>query len=186
MRQANGSLDGFSFNRPTQGPGIPLGSQLFGLAAPWDKALSRYVTRTENSGERLVLSLDAALDLWLWIMLSSLVFLVLAMLFAVVDWHMLGVLREGRRAFATSLERGIRTLLASFRDRHTPHRVRLIVVAGLVYWLLPIDLVDDASLLPGYIDDVLVTFLCAKLFVHYCPDGVIAKHASEIQRRAAS
>ncbi len=171
--------------RANQDRATLLGSQLFSLAAPWDKALSRYVTRTENSGERLALSLDAALDVWLWILLSTLVFLALAMLFAVVDRHMLGVLREGGSAFATALERGIRTLLATFRDRHTPHRVRLIPLVGLVYWLLPVDLLADDSILPGYADDVLVAFLCAKLFVHFCPDGVIAKHASEIQRRAA-
>jgi len=155
-------------------------------AAPLDRALSRSVTRAENTGERLALSLSAVAAAWMWIGLSVLLYVAVVVAAAVADWHMLTLLRQGVRELALFVLRGARTFLATFRDRQTPHRARLVVLMGLVYWLLPIDAVPDEHIPWGFVDDVLIAVGCSRAFMHLCPDGVIARHATSVQQAAES
>jgi len=55
--------------------------------------------------------------------------------------------------------------------------------AALVYWLVPFDLIPDDSVVPGFIDDVIIAASAAKGFMYLCPDSLIARHASGIEAR---
>jgi uncharacterized membrane protein YkvA (DUF1232 family) len=62
-------------------------------------------------------------------------------------------------------------------DRRTPYLARFLLAAGLLYWLIPTDLIPDSPWLPGFIDDLVIAILVAKVFVYLCPDVVLARHA---------
>ena len=68
-----------------------------------------------------------------------------------------------------------------FRDRHTPNYARLVLAGGLAYWLLPMDLISDDTIVPGFLEDIVVAVVSAKWFVYLCPDGVIARHARGVR-----
>ncbi len=146
--------------------------------APWDRVLRRYIAHTENTGERLAVSLAIVATTWFWIGVSVLAFVAIVSLSAAADVHMFGLLRRGAREFATYLFRGERTFFRVFRDHHTPYYARLALFGALAYWLLPLDFVSDESIFPGFVDDFVVAIFSARLFIYLCPDGVIAKHAA--------
>lgn len=159
---------------------VQLASSL-ATSAPWDRAVSRYITRAENSGERLALSMSAVAATWLWIGVSLLAYVAVVPLAAAADVHMLRLFRKGARELATYLFRAERTFFRVFRDRQTPHFARLVLLAGLAYWLVPVDLVADTPFFPGFVDDMVMAIVSARLFLRLCPDGVVAKHATQVQ-----
>ena len=55
---------------------------------------------------------------------------------------------------------------------------------ALVYWLLPFDFVPDDSLLPGFVDDMIIAVSAAKGFMYLCPDSLVEQHASAVQTKA--
>ena len=63
----------------------------------------------------------------------------------------------------------------------SPYLPRAVLVMALLYWLLPVDLVGDGMPVVGMLDDVLVAVLAAKLFIHLCPDTIIAAHAAALR-----
>jgi uncharacterized membrane protein YkvA (DUF1232 family) len=62
-------------------------------------------------------------------------------------------------------------------DSRVPGWVKLIPVAGLLYFLSPIDLLPDL-MLPGLgeVDDLMVILLALKMFVDLSPPGVVREH----------
>jgi len=152
------------------------------VAAPWERSVRRYVARTENAGERLAASLAAVASAWLWILGSFFGFTVAAMLGAMADVQMINMLRRGVGEVAIYVVRAAIMLLRVFRDRQTPYRVRAALVPGLLYWLLPYDVLGDESLV-GLVDDVIVAVISGRAFVLLAPDGVIAKHAADLHSR---
>ena len=150
-------------------------------STPWDRALQRYFARAEHSSERFMLTLSTAGMTWFWIAVSVLCFLAVVCVSAVADWKMLSLLRSGVGAFVGELFRGVRTFYRMFRDRHTPNYARLVLAGGLAYWLLPMDLISDDTIVPGFLEDIVVAVVSAKWFVYLCPDGVIARHARGVR-----
>jgi uncharacterized membrane protein YkvA (DUF1232 family) len=54
-------------------------------------------------------------------------------------------------------------------------------VAGLIYFLSPIDIIPD-FMLPGLgeVDDIVILFLAAKMFVDLAPPGIVRQHLEEM------
>lgn len=150
------------------------------IAAPWERSFRRYVARTENAGERMAASLAAVAGAWLWILSSLVGFATIALAAAVADRHMLSLLRNGIGEFLGYAVRSGWTVLRVFCDRQTPRHARLVLLPGLMYWLLPFDLLADDSL-TGLFDDSVVAAVCGRWFVRLAPDGVILKHAAGLQ-----
>jgi uncharacterized membrane protein YkvA (DUF1232 family) len=69
------------------------------------------------------------------------------------------------------------------------HRIsgwaKLVPFAGLVYLLSPIDLIPD-MMIPGLsqLDDLAVILLSLKVFVEFCPPGVVREHLEQLTGRS--
>jgi hypothetical protein len=63
----------------------------------------------------------------------------------------------------------IKLVLRLMGDRRVSPFLKLLPVAGLVYWLVP-------DLLPGPIDDAAIIWLSTYLFVELCPPDVVQEH----------
>jgi uncharacterized membrane protein YkvA (DUF1232 family) len=121
---------------------------------------------------------------WAWAALSIAAFLTVAAFASVADTRMLALRNQPRGAVARYLGYGIRTFFLVLLDRRTPYAGRIFLMAALVYWLVPFDVIPDTSVVPGFIDDFAVTVLAARGFVYLCPISLIAAHAHAVEERA--
>ena len=63
-----------------------------------------------------------------------------------------------------------------FTDRRVSLLPKAILVLGIAYLVIPVDL-DFALPLPsGYIDDVVVLIIAAKTFMALCPRRIVEEH----------
>jgi uncharacterized membrane protein YkvA (DUF1232 family) len=63
------------------------------------------------------------------------------------------------------------------RDPRTPLPLKALLVAGLVYVLVPLDLIPDAIPILGQADDLTVLLLVLDLFIANAPSEVRTEHA---------
>ncbi|MGD2040185.1 MAG: DUF1232 domain-containing protein [Anaerolineae bacterium] len=68
-----------------------------------------------------------------------------------------------------------------YRDSRVPGWVKLIPVAGVLYFLSPIDLIPDLAL-PGLgeVDDVVLLLLALKMFVDLAPLRIVQEHMEDL------
>ena len=67
------------------------------------------------------------------------------------------------------------------RDKKVPLFLKIICYAAVVYVLLPFDLVPIAFIpFLGWIDDIIIFYICLKLLVRYSPPEVVEKHVRAI------
>jgi len=60
---------------------------------------------------------------------------------------------------------------------------KLILLAGLAYLFVPIDLILDLPfVIPGYLDDLAVLYLASKAFIRLCPPKVVREHVMLIDQ----
>lgn len=137
----------------------------------------RYVTRVERAIKRLSLTLARTASVWLAMIASALGCLVLVGCASVADRRMLDLRRHGVGEVARDLLLGVRTFVRLLRDRRTPALARTVVVAAVVYWMVPSGTLAGALPLHGIIDDVVIAVLAAKAFVALCPEAVIVANA---------
>ena len=152
----------------------------------FDRYLRRLVTRSEHSFERIGETFREAGFLWLWFVASTSVFLTVVVLTSVADVRMFDLRHHGLRQTATDVAQGARVFFRVFRDPRTPHLARAVLVAGLCYWLSPIDLIPDTPMVPGFVDDLAVAVSATWGFFYLCPDAVVARHASSVQAEAGA
>ena len=154
------------------------------LEPRFERYVHRLVTRTENTTERFAALLGEAGTLWLGMLVSAALFLLVTAVSSVVDVRMLDLRHKESGVRARYLAYGIRTFFRLLVDRHTPYLPRLILALALVYWLVPVDLIPDQSLVPGFLDDLIIAIAAAKGFIYLCPDSLVASHAAEVEARA--
>jgi len=79
--------------------------------------------------------------------------------------------------FFGGLIKQIRLAWRLLRDSRVPEWVKMIPFAGLLYFLLPIDLIPELAL-PGLgeIDDIAILLLALKMFVELSPAPVVREH----------
>ena len=68
-----------------------------------------------------------------------------------------------------------------FTDRRVPLRAKVVLLAGILYVLNPLDLLHD-FLFPGFgmLDDITVFIIAARLFISLCPPDVVQEWVREI------
>jgi len=73
-----------------------------------------------------------------------------------------------------------------WRDSRVSGWVKLIPLAGLLYFLSPIDLIPDL-MLPGLgeVDDVVILLLSLKMFLDFSPPAVVREHVEQLLGRSA-
>lgn len=65
-------------------------------------------------------------------------------------------------------------------DSRIPVALKVIPFGTLAYMLSPIDLVPDAMLGFGQVDDLMVLLLGLKMFIELCPPDIVAEHEAAI------
>ncbi len=65
-------------------------------------------------------------------------------------------------------------------DRETPWYIKLILAAGLLYIIYPVDLLADTIPFLGWMDDLTIGSLLAALAVRLVPHHVISRVSSKI------
>jgi uncharacterized membrane protein YkvA (DUF1232 family) len=146
--------------------------------------MHRLTVRVEHALDRLILLAGAVGAFWSWFVVPLAAFLIVAAFASAADMRMLALWRESPGAATRYLAYGIRTFFLMVFDRSTPYAARILLAAGLLYWLLPFDLIPDDSLIPGYLDELAVTVVAAKGFVYLCPTSLVTKHAYAVEARA--
>lgn len=89
--------------------------------------------------------------------------------------------------FVGGLVKQARLAWRLLHDGRVPGWVKLIPLAGLIYFLSPIDLIPDL-MLPGLgeVDDVVMILLALKVFVDLSPPGVVREHLEELMGKQRS
>lgn len=146
----------------------------------------RLQARAENSIGRFGTTLATAGVVWLWLIGSTVLFLLTAAVASVVDLRMVDMRHPALRKLGSELMSGGRLFFRVLRDRRTPLLARLPLVLGLMYWLMPSDLISDTALLPGFLDDLVMAIAGAKAFLYLCPDAVVARHAQNLAAEASA
>jgi uncharacterized membrane protein YkvA (DUF1232 family) len=146
--------------------------------------LHRLTVRAEHSMYRLVVLAGTVGAFWLWVVVSLAAFLTVAGFASAADRRMLALRHKSPGAATRYLGFGIRTFFLMVLDRGTPYAARIVLAVGLLYWLVPFDLIVDKSFFPGFLDDLVVAVVAAKAFVYLCPASLVAKHACAVEARA--
>ena len=68
-------------------------------------------------------------------------------------------------------------------DRRVPLSAKLVLPAGLLYALFPLDLLPDFLLALGQLDDLTVLLISMALFLHLCPPHVVMEHLEDLAGR---
>jgi uncharacterized membrane protein YkvA (DUF1232 family) len=64
-----------------------------------------------------------------------------------------------------------------FTDRRVSLVPKLVLLAGVLYFIIPLDLIPDFPLVGlGQVDDVAVFILAARLFIGLAPRSVVEEH----------
>jgi uncharacterized membrane protein YkvA (DUF1232 family) len=75
----------------------------------------------------------------------------------------------------------IKLIWALMKDGRVSSWLKVIPVAGLVYLVMPIDLVSEIALpLVGELDDAAVLWLTNYVFVELCPPDVVLHHVKQL------
>lgn len=75
----------------------------------------------------------------------------------------------------------LKLIWALMKDRRVSSWLKIIPVAGLVYLVMPIDLVSEIALpLIGELDDAAVLWLTNYVFVELCPPDIVLQHVKQL------
>lgn len=70
-----------------------------------------------------------------------------------------------------------------FKDPRVGWLAKLVLLAGVAYVLVPIDMIIDLPFaIPGYLDDAIVMALALKAFIKLCPPNVVREHVMIIDQ----
>ncbi len=76
--------------------------------------------------------------------------------------------------------RTLRLVWRLLKDPRVPTFPKLIIPAGILYILSPIDLIPDFILGLGQVDDIAIFFLSISLFIEMCPPALVAEHRAAL------
>ncbi|NOZ06512.1 MAG: DUF1232 domain-containing protein [Chloroflexi bacterium] len=65
-------------------------------------------------------------------------------------------------------------------DQRVPRVLKLIPLATLVYFLMPIDLLPDVFLGLGQLDDLAIIIFGLNIFLRLCPPGIVRQYRDQL------
>ncbi len=69
------------------------------------------------------------------------------------------------------------------KDKRVNPFLKLLPIGALIYLISPLDIIPDIALpVIGVLDDAVVLWLGATLFVNLCPDDVVQEHTDALQK----
>jgi uncharacterized membrane protein YkvA (DUF1232 family) len=94
------------------------------------------------------------------------------------------VISAERVGALAQLLRTLRLVWRLLRDSRVPIFPKLILLAGAIYVISPIDLIPDVILGLGQLDDIGIAFLTIALFIELCPRALVDEHRTAIAAEA--
>lgn len=74
-----------------------------------------------------------------------------------------------------------RLVFRLIRDPEVPFYLKFVPFVGLLYVIMPIDLISDFVPIMGQLDDITALIVGAKVFIELAPPQVVARHMQEIR-----
>jgi uncharacterized membrane protein YkvA (DUF1232 family) len=81
-----------------------------------------------------------------------------------------------------SILKRLRLLWEVFKNKQTPWVVRLILIAGFAYVLLPIDLIPDNMPVVGWMDDLALAIVLVAAALKFTPEELLAKLVAKMNQ----
>lgn len=89
--------------------------------------------------------------------------------------------------FLYHLPKTIALIARLLKDPRVPLRLKMLPYLGLLYIVLPFDLLRDFPLVYlGFWDDLIVNFLLLRAFVRRCPDEIVREHMLALSKKSES
>lgn len=77
----------------------------------------------------------------------------------------------------------IRLIFRLMHDKRVPFHLKFLPYLGILYFLMPLDLLKDFPLVfLGYLDDLIVLYLCLRSFLRRCPKQLVEEHIRDLTR----
>ncbi len=77
----------------------------------------------------------------------------------------------------------VRLIFRLLNDNRVPFYPKLFPYFGIFYFVLPLVLLKDFPLVYlGYLDDIIVLYLCLRTFLRRCPKALVQEHIRELTR----
>ena len=75
----------------------------------------------------------------------------------------------------------IQLLYRIFTHRQAPWSVKLMMLAGFLYLIFPMDFIPDYIFIAGWLDDLLLAIIILGLSLKYTPEDLVSKIWSAIR-----
>lgn len=92
--------------------------------------------------------------------------------------------QNGGLGILSDIIRRIRLAWLLFQDEHVPAWTKSIIPLSLIYAISPLDIVPDAFLGLGQLDDIGVIMLSLALFIKLSPPKIVARYLSQLQEES--
>ncbi len=93
------------------------------------------------------------------------------------------ILKNQNSGFFQDLVLRFKLILRLIGDRRVNFLLKLLPVGALIYLVSPIDLLPGAVLpVIGALDDAVVLWLGATLFISLCPDDIVQEHMNALHK----
>lgn len=90
-------------------------------------------------------------------------------------------LKQKSPGFWREIWQQMRLVFRLIRDPEVPFYLKFVPFAGLLYLIMPIDLITDFAPVVGQLDDITALIVGAKVFIELAPPHVVARHLQEIR-----
>jgi uncharacterized membrane protein YkvA (DUF1232 family) len=87
---------------------------------------------------------------------------------------------QAKAGVLLEMVRNVRLVWRLLKDKRVAIWAKAIIPATIVYLISPIDLVPDALLGLGQLDDLAVILLGVKFFIDLCPPAIVKEHLADI------
>jgi len=87
---------------------------------------------------------------------------------------------QAKAGIIAELVRNARLVWRLLNDHRVALWVKAVIPATIVYLLSPVDLVPDALLGLGQLDDLAIILLGVKLFLSLCPPQIVKEHLAQL------
>lgn len=74
-----------------------------------------------------------------------------------------------------------RLVFRLLRDPEVPIYLKIVPFVGLLYVIMPVDLIPDFLVVMGQLDDITALIVGAKVFIELAPPHIVARHMQEIR-----
>jgi uncharacterized membrane protein YkvA (DUF1232 family) len=157
---------------------------LVSAVQPFDAPL-RDLTRGIYRGLRRTIRqvgwvISHAADVWGRWVARVLLFTALALLVGLVDRNLLAAWRrEGLRVLGNYIPLMLYVYVRLFFDRRVRLVAKLVLAAAIVYGVQRADVLPDRSLMPGYVEDIVLLDVAMRFLIYCSPTAVVEAYAAQ-------